>query len=278
MYHRIAEDAEERLLDPVMAFNVYVRAIKESPLEERTGEEMSIEGVSAETQAIIGKRLARVFEEELVDVAKAEETYRYVLTVAPAEPEALANLDRIYSSLEQYSDLAGILEQRAAVQEDQFEKIDLYRRLGQVYEDYLGQLQDAIRVNRIIFDELDNEEVELEPIYRDPVHDFGFYRFDPNRHHLERTAQLPIPNPWGIAFDRWGQNFFAETSSPDVRWMMPGTVKPLYAEATHKSYNLIEEEHMVRPTSGLERSQTRLPVVDVTVRISSTGRTPTFDR
>ena len=80
----------------------------------------------------------------------------------------------------------------------------------------------------------------------------GFYRYNPQRHHLERTAQLPIPNPWGIAFDRWGQNFFAETSSPDVRWMMPGTVKPLYGVATHKSYNLIEEEHMVRPTSGLE--------------------------
>ncbi len=27
---------------------------------------------------------------------------------------------------------------------------------------------------------LDNEEVELQPVYRDPVHDFGFYRFDPS--------------------------------------------------------------------------------------------------
>lgn len=79
----------------------------------------------------------------------------------------------------------------------------------------------------------------------------GFYRYNPTRHRLERTAQLPIPNPWGIAFDRWGQNFFAETSSPDVRWMMPGTLKPLYGVSHHKSYNLIEEEHMVRPTSGL---------------------------
>jgi hypothetical protein len=40
MYHRIAEDAEERLLDPVLAFNVYVRAIRESALDERTGEEI----------------------------------------------------------------------------------------------------------------------------------------------------------------------------------------------------------------------------------------------
>ncbi len=80
----------------------------------------------------------------------------------------------------------------------------------------------------------------------------GFYRYSPQRHHLERTAQLAIPNPWGIAFDDWGQNFFAETSGPDVRWMMPGTIKPRYGVSTHKSFNLIEEKHRVRPTSGLE--------------------------
>ena len=80
----------------------------------------------------------------------------------------------------------------------------------------------------------------------------GFYRYNPQRRQLERTAQLEIPNPWGIAFDEWGQNFFAETSSPDVRWMMPGTVKSRYGVFTPKSANLIEEKHRVRPTSGLE--------------------------
>jgi mono/diheme cytochrome c family protein len=80
----------------------------------------------------------------------------------------------------------------------------------------------------------------------------GFYRYNPQRRHLERTAQLSIPNPWGIAFDEWGQNFFAETSSPDVRWMMPGSVKSRYGVAADKSKQLIEEKHRVRPTSGLE--------------------------
>ncbi|GAB3775487.1 GDSL-type esterase/lipase family protein [Spirosoma horti] len=80
----------------------------------------------------------------------------------------------------------------------------------------------------------------------------GFYRYSPQLRKLERTAQLSIPNPWGIAFDDWGQPFFAETSSPDVRWMMPGSVLPRYGEATHKSAQLIEEAHRVRPTSGLE--------------------------
>ena len=163
MYHRIAEDAEERLLDPVLAFNVHVRAIKEAPLDERTGEEierlaamldggweplanayadvLSIEGVDAATQAAIGKRLARVFEEELADVAKAEETYRYVLTVEPHEKDALANLDRIYSSLEQWPELAGVLEQRAVAAEETLDKVDLYGRLGQVYEERLVDLR-----------------------------------------------------------------------------------------------------------------------------------------
>lgn len=80
----------------------------------------------------------------------------------------------------------------------------------------------------------------------------GFYRYSPQLHKLDRIAQLAIPNPWGIAFDQWGQPFFAETSSPDVRWMTPGTVLPRYGEATHKSFQLIEKDHMVRPTSGLE--------------------------
>ncbi|TAF00798.1 MAG: dehydrogenase [Runella slithyformis] len=80
----------------------------------------------------------------------------------------------------------------------------------------------------------------------------GFYRYNPARRHLERTAQLAIPNPWGIAFDEWGQNIFAETSSPDVRWMMPGSVLPRYGESTDKSKQLIEESQRVRPTSGLE--------------------------
>lgn len=80
----------------------------------------------------------------------------------------------------------------------------------------------------------------------------GFYRYAPQRRHLERTAQLSIPNPWGIAFDEWGQPIFAETSGPAVRWMLPGTVKSRYGVATHKSTDLIKEEHKVRPTSGLE--------------------------
>jgi glucose/arabinose dehydrogenase/mono/diheme cytochrome c family protein len=80
----------------------------------------------------------------------------------------------------------------------------------------------------------------------------GFYRYSPQRHNLERTAQLPIPNPWGIAFDDWGQPFFAHTSGPDMTWMTPGTIKSRYGQVNPLPENLIQKEHRVRPTSGLE--------------------------
>ncbi|APQ18415.1 PVC-type heme-binding CxxCH protein [Maribacter hydrothermalis] len=80
----------------------------------------------------------------------------------------------------------------------------------------------------------------------------GFYRYNPQRKHLERTLQVSIPNPWGIAFDEWGQDFFLHTSGPKVNWMMPSSLKPIYGIASPLTEELIEEEHRVRPTSGME--------------------------
>ena len=80
----------------------------------------------------------------------------------------------------------------------------------------------------------------------------GFYRYQPQRHQLERVNQVSIPNPWGIAFDDYGQNFYAETSGPNVNWMLPGSTLPRYGNANYKGPNLIEKAQMVRPTSGLE--------------------------
>jgi len=53
-------------------------------------------------------------------------------------------------------------------------------------------------------------------------------RYDPAKGKLERTAQYSIPNPWGIAFDEWGQNFFLHTSGPKLSWMQQAAVAPKY--------------------------------------------------
>ncbi len=176
MYYRIAELCEDKLLDPDKAMDVYVRSIKEFPLDEKTGEEIerlanSVDGgwdklgnayadvldVQSDpvVQKTVGKRHARVFEVELQQIDNAIATYRYVLGVDPQDEDALSNLDRIYEGLEQWPELAQVLEQRVRATQDTTELIELYTRLGQTYEDRLNQVDDAIRAYRVIFDTLE---------------------------------------------------------------------------------------------------------------------------
>jgi mono/diheme cytochrome c family protein/glucose/arabinose dehydrogenase len=82
--------------------------------------------------------------------------------------------------------------------------------------------------------------------------DGGFLRYSPQRGHLERTAQLSIPNPWGVTFDRWGQDFFLHTSGTSMNWMLPVSVKPTFGSKTPSTPDLVPEGQKVRPTSGLE--------------------------
>ncbi|HEV7432762.1 MAG TPA: S1C family serine protease, partial [Steroidobacteraceae bacterium] len=39
---------------------------------------------------------------------------------------------------------------------------------------------------------LNHEEVELRAVYRDPIHDFGIYRYDPTKLHFMKPAALPL--------------------------------------------------------------------------------------
>jgi len=78
----------------------------------------------------------------------------------------------------------------------------------------------------------------------------GFYRYDPKKGKLERTAQYSIPNPWGIAFTEWGQNFFLWTSNTNSSWMQEIAVKNRYG--VNPKPTQILSSNAVRPTSGLE--------------------------
>ncbi|RYZ68640.1 MAG: tetratricopeptide repeat protein [Proteobacteria bacterium] len=190
MYYKLAELASDKALDTAVALTVFVRALKEQPLDERSGEEAErLAGVSdggwetlanayaditGESQdnavkTAIGKRLARLYEQELGDVANAEETYKYVLSVEPLDVDALNELDRITLAQEKWAELASVLEQRVKASTDRTELVELWSRLGQVYEEQLGEVDQAIRAYRQIFDQLDkpNEQAiaALERLY-----------------------------------------------------------------------------------------------------------------
>ncbi len=78
----------------------------------------------------------------------------------------------------------------------------------------------------------------------------GFFRYSPQRKHILRYSQYSIPNPWGVAFDDYGQDFFLHTSGTSMSWMLPGTVYARYG-ANMQAPDLITS-NKVRPTSGIE--------------------------
>jgi tetratricopeptide (TPR) repeat protein len=175
-YYRLAELCEDKLLDTVKALEVYIRALKEFPLDEKSGDEAprlagAVDGgwetlanayadiiglhADVEVQKSVGRKLARTFEDELADIGRAEETYKYVLGLDSKDAEALANLDRIYLSLESWPDLARTLEMRVIASTDRVDLVELYPRLGELYETRLNDVPNSIRAYRHVFDDLD---------------------------------------------------------------------------------------------------------------------------
>ncbi|MEP4049700.1 MAG: PVC-type heme-binding CxxCH protein [Luteolibacter sp.] len=82
--------------------------------------------------------------------------------------------------------------------------------------------------------------------------DGGFFRFSPQKTKLERTTQVSIPNPWGFAFDEWGQDFFIHSSGPPWNWNLPLSMKAPYGAQAPPTIDLVPRGHEVRPSSGLE--------------------------
>ncbi|MFO0652556.1 MAG: hypothetical protein U0326_40445 [Polyangiales bacterium] len=189
-FHGLADLAEERLADGVAAFGWFARALKEHPLDERSLAEVErlaavtdgwaeltnvyadiveAETSSNEVKRVIGKRLARVHEEELQDLQSADAAYCFVLDVEPLEPDALEALDRIYSAAGDAARLAPILERRAQAATDDEQRVEFTFRLAQILQDPLAQTEQAVARYRSIVDTLDPRHAEslnaLEGIY-----------------------------------------------------------------------------------------------------------------
>lgn len=78
----------------------------------------------------------------------------------------------------------------------------------------------------------------------------GFYRYSPQGRTIIRYSQFNIPNPWGLAFNDYGQDLFLHTSGTSFSWMLPGMVKARYG-ANMKAPSILKS-NQVRPTSGVE--------------------------
>ncbi|HRI06204.1 MAG TPA: tetratricopeptide repeat protein [Nannocystaceae bacterium] len=168
--HQIAGIYERQLAVFEKAFDAYARALTIEPTNETTLAELDrLAGITGEWErlaALLAEqadnvldpavkvdmllRVARIQENQLGAVEEAINRYRQVRDADPENEEAIANLDRIFTSLERWTDLVDNLRAQIESSDDENVTIEHQFRMAQVFQLNIGDLPKAIEVYREI--------------------------------------------------------------------------------------------------------------------------------
>lgn len=184
LLQRVAVLYETQLDKLGEAFDAYGRAFKEDPGNEQntahferlagdTGmweqaaqlyEAQLEETLDGDLQIRLLLAVARVYEVELGRAEDSIAKFQQVLDNDPENTDAIHSLDRLYMTMEKWSELTDILRREISMAESDEHMVELQFRLGQTFELSLQDMDNAIEVYREILTGLPDHEPTLQAL------------------------------------------------------------------------------------------------------------------
>ena len=131
--------------------SLYTQTEDWNSLAENYGIKLQLTSDSDEKRDIL-RKMAEIQENRNKEYDEAIQLYTQILDIFPEDESTLDALDRLYLSQEHFDDLADILQKKLAIHASDDQASSIEFRLGQVYQNKLDSVEQAIEYYRSILD------------------------------------------------------------------------------------------------------------------------------